>query len=275
MKSIFLLLISLYLTGINVSAQEDLCTASDSIRDPNLVTLFAPAEFPGGVDSLLKFINTHLRYPEGALEKGIGGLVVARIIIEKDGSIGEMEIDQGIGYGCDQEVLRVIRLMPKWKPALLSENETTRVAWRIPIRFTNGDQLIRENLKLAVHVEDTAVAAFIDKNYTGGLDYFSKQLSRKVSIAGYEALITEETALEISFVVNAKGAIAKIVIQWVTTTSGNNLDISTVNPNNLFTCEKCLKRLISEIRPSFDSNSDSKSAQLIRLKVVEQINVEK
>jgi len=77
----------------------------------------SPAQFPGGNDRLLAFIKRQLVYPEQAIKNNVQGLVKVSFWIEKDGSIISPHIIQGIGYGCDEEVIRLISKSPKWKPA--------------------------------------------------------------------------------------------------------------------------------------------------------------
>ena len=73
-------------------------------------------EFPGG-DAALWIFSKNLIYPNIARENGIQGRVIASFIVEKDGSISNIQIVRGIGGGCQEEVLRLISTMPKWKPA--------------------------------------------------------------------------------------------------------------------------------------------------------------
>ncbi len=73
--------------------------------------------------------------PQVAIDNCISGFVTVQCIIEKDGSISdETTLVKGIGYGCDEEALRVIKSMPKWSPAKQS-GELVRTYWRIPIKF--------------------------------------------------------------------------------------------------------------------------------------------
>lgn len=68
----------------------------------------------GGMTNLSTYIVNGLKYPPQAKDKGVSGTVYIACIINKDGSIGKMKIDRGIGFGCDEEALRLIKAMPKW-----------------------------------------------------------------------------------------------------------------------------------------------------------------
>ncbi|MDE6697801.1 MAG: energy transducer TonB, partial [Muribaculaceae bacterium] len=92
------------------------------------------AEFPGGLSSLYKWLSQNIRYPEVAQLNDIQGRVVVRFVVEKDGSIGEASIYQGVDKHPDKEALRVVRNMPKWYPAKNS-GVPVRSYFMIPINF--------------------------------------------------------------------------------------------------------------------------------------------
>ncbi len=91
-------------------------------------------EFPGGTTEFLKFLGTNIRYPSVAREKGTQGVLIVTFVIEKDGSQSGVHITRGIGDGCDEEAVRVIALMPKWKPGMLN-GKPVSVAFSVPIKF--------------------------------------------------------------------------------------------------------------------------------------------
>ncbi|GAB4424319.1 MAG: hypothetical protein OHK0039_41410 [Bacteroidia bacterium] len=73
-------------------------------------------EFPGGQSALRRYLTKKLTYPLKALENNIEGRVVVQFIVNADGSLSDFRVLQGIGHGCDEEALRVVRNMPNWKP---------------------------------------------------------------------------------------------------------------------------------------------------------------
>jgi periplasmic protein TonB len=91
--------------------------------------------FPGGEGELYKFISSNIRYPEEAKELGIQGRVFVNFVVEADGSITEVKLIRGIGGGCDEEALRVVRSMPKWV-AGKQRGVPVRVYFNLPIKFT-------------------------------------------------------------------------------------------------------------------------------------------
>jgi len=92
-------------------------------------------EFPGGGEKLTKFLQDNLIYPELARENAIQGYVYLTFIVDSDGSIKDIKILRGIGGGCDEEAVRVIRLMPKWIPGR-QNGKAVVVQFNLPVKFT-------------------------------------------------------------------------------------------------------------------------------------------
>ena len=90
--------------------------------------------FPGGEQAMLDYVSKNVVYPSEAQEKGISGRVFVGFIVEKDGSVNEVKVLRGIGGGCDEESVRVIKSMPKWKPGKM-KGKPVRVSYMMPIIF--------------------------------------------------------------------------------------------------------------------------------------------
>ncbi len=91
-------------------------------------------EFPGGEAARQQFLSDNLRYPQMAREAGIQGTVFVTFVVEIDGSVTDVRIVRGIGGGCDEEALRVVRMMPRWQPGR-QRGQPVRVQFVMPIRF--------------------------------------------------------------------------------------------------------------------------------------------
>ncbi len=89
-------------------------------------------EFPGGEQAMYAFLAKNLRYPAG--EQHIEGNVYVQFVVEKDGTITNPKVVRDIGGGCGEEVLRVVRLMPKWKPGM-HKGKAVRVQYTLPVVF--------------------------------------------------------------------------------------------------------------------------------------------
>lgn len=92
-------------------------------------------KFPGGEDALFKFLGENIQYPEKAKELGVQGVVYVSFVIEESGELGNVKVIRGIGAGCDEEAIRVIKSMPNWKPGTINGKEV-RVQYNLPIRYT-------------------------------------------------------------------------------------------------------------------------------------------
>ncbi|HNX42814.1 MAG TPA: TonB family protein [Bacteroidales bacterium] len=92
-------------------------------------------EFPGGVSSMNKFLKDNIRYPQIARESGITGTVFTTFVVSKTGKISDVKILRGIGGGCDEEAIRVIKAMPAWIPGK-QNGRAVPVQFNLPIKFT-------------------------------------------------------------------------------------------------------------------------------------------
>ncbi len=90
--------------------------------------------FPGGEEARLRYLHDNLRYPQMAREAGIQGTVFVTFVVERDGSVTDVRILRGIGGGCDEEAIRVVRNMPRWQPGR-QRGQPVRVQFNMPIRF--------------------------------------------------------------------------------------------------------------------------------------------
>ena len=90
--------------------------------------------FPGGMQELMKFLQTNIRYPKEAQERGIQGRVVVQFVVNKDGSICDEHVVRSVDPQLDAEALRVVRSMPNWTPGK-QRGEAVRVRFTIPVSF--------------------------------------------------------------------------------------------------------------------------------------------
>ena len=91
--------------------------------------------FPGGQGALMKYLAEHIKYPELAKESGIQGRVFINFVVEPDGSIDHVKVLRGIGGGCDEEAVRVVKSMPRWIPGK-QRGKPVRVSFNLPVKFT-------------------------------------------------------------------------------------------------------------------------------------------
>lgn len=91
-------------------------------------------EFPGGESSLLKFLGNNVKYPVIAQENGIQGKVYVSFVINETGNINDVCIVRGVDISLNNEALRVVRSMPRWKPGKQA-GKTVKVRYNVPIFF--------------------------------------------------------------------------------------------------------------------------------------------
>lgn len=115
-------------------AEREQPEANDEIvSSPLLASEVAPT-FPGGSDAMMRFIQRNYSYPRGARDVGIEGTVVIRFVVNADGSLSDFTLVKGIGGGCDDEAMRIVRAMPNWIPGKQG-NQNVPVYKTIPITF--------------------------------------------------------------------------------------------------------------------------------------------
>jgi TonB family protein len=91
-------------------------------------------EFPGGIGECLKFLGKNIKYPVEAQQAGAQGKVIVQFVVEKDGSIANPKVVRSIDPNLDGEAIRVISIMPKWKPGM-QKGQPVRVKYTVPVTF--------------------------------------------------------------------------------------------------------------------------------------------
>lgn len=91
-------------------------------------------QFPGGAAEFMKWLTKNLKYPSIAQQQKVKGKVVAQFIVNKDGTVSNLEVVEHLNSVCDQEVLRVLRLMPKWQAGVMNA-KPCRTKVCIPVVF--------------------------------------------------------------------------------------------------------------------------------------------
>ena len=93
-----------------------------------------PPEFTGGLEAMYKFITKNLQYPASARKMQIEGSVFVVFIVDTDGAIREASVLKGVSEDCNNEALRVVKLMPNWRPGT-QQGKPVRVKYVLPIKF--------------------------------------------------------------------------------------------------------------------------------------------
>lgn len=109
------------------------------VEEQIFVAVEQPAEFPGGQAALMRWLNNNMRYPEAAQQNDIQGRVIVKFVVEKDGSIGNVQIAKGVDKDLDREALRVVKKMPKWQPGK-NNGQAVRSYFNLPVTFRLQNQ---------------------------------------------------------------------------------------------------------------------------------------
>jgi TonB family protein len=127
----------IFVNGYNVSSvyRNELTVIRTEQNDDDLIHLIADSypslAYPGGIKA---FIDQHISYPDQAIANKTEGIVLVNFIVEKDGTISNAHIIRGIGYGCDEEVLKVLDELPDMVPGTIA-HIPVRIAITLPVRF--------------------------------------------------------------------------------------------------------------------------------------------
>ncbi len=108
---------------------EKILTAARVVTNPDV-----PPSFPGGSAAMETYITKHKIYPLVAFQHDVKGTVTVKFVVESDGSIGGITIVRGLGYGCDEAAMDLVRGMPKWVPGKKA-GASVRCAVTIPVSF--------------------------------------------------------------------------------------------------------------------------------------------
>jgi protein TonB len=111
--------------------------ALPEVEDKNKIftTVEINPSFPGGEDALMRFLNKNMRYPQMAVEAGISANIFVQFVVDSEGNIKDVKtVGAHKGAGLEEEAVRVVRLMPKWKPGRQNDRNVS-VQFNLPIRF--------------------------------------------------------------------------------------------------------------------------------------------
>jgi protein TonB len=107
----------------------------EEVAEPEIFTIVEDMpSFPGGEQALFKYLGENTKYPSMAKDAGVQGVVYVTFVVMEDGSIESVKVLRGIGGGCDEEAVRVVKNMPSWSPGK-QRGKPVRVQYNLPIRF--------------------------------------------------------------------------------------------------------------------------------------------
>ncbi|MCE5205307.1 MAG: energy transducer TonB [Porphyromonadaceae bacterium] len=106
----------------------------EEVTEEIFVVVENQPEFPGGNAAMMKFLSDNIKYPVIAQENGIQGRVICNFVVERDGSITDVQVVRGVDPSLDKEAIRVIQQMPRWTPGK-QRGQAVRVRFTLPVVF--------------------------------------------------------------------------------------------------------------------------------------------
>lgn len=125
----YLFIVILSLCNLTLSAQ-----GIDKIDDKPLYDYEQMPQFPGGNKGLLNFIKNNLKYPAASAKAGVEGRVTVRFVVGIDGTVGDVIVMRGLDSLCNQEAVRVVKLMPVWTPGKYA-GKTVPIYYTLPFVY--------------------------------------------------------------------------------------------------------------------------------------------
>ena len=152
-------------------------------------------EFPGGMKEMMKYIQSNLKYPEAAKVAGAEGKAFVQFVVKADGSISDVQIMHSTGNeSLDAEALRVVKAMPKWKPAM-NKGKAVNVKFVLPVVFKLQKEAPVIELKggsAAVNKEHNAAFVVDGELYEGNIADINSQEIESMTVVKKERLSAEE-----------------------------------------------------------------------------------
>ena len=181
-----------------LAAMMSLLFPQTAMSDP-LPDNIVAAQFPGGMEQLIKFLSENIKYPVECEKQGIQGRVVLLIVIDKDGSVTDIKVAKSVHPLLDAEAVRVASSMPHWQPAT-KDGQPVRIRYSLPITFslntpaTEKDQASRDR----------------DATFPGGLEairkYLDKNFVRPLECSDIEG------NMEVAFIVDEEGKVSMVEV---------------------------------------------------------------
>ena len=155
---------------------------------------FVMASFPGGVDSMLVYIERNLQYPEKAIAEKTEGRVACGFWVEEDGTISRVEVFKGVSEELDEEAVRLISNMPKWQPARRGDRNIA-----VPMSHSINFQL-----------PDSLQGELIPASFPGGRDALIAYLQEKLQYPGRAKKNGVQGRVVCTFVVEPDGSVENV-----------------------------------------------------------------
>ncbi len=177
----------------------------------------------GGMARWNSYLLSNLTYPTSARRKGVEGTVVVGFVVNTDGSVSDIEIKKGIGAGCDEEAIRIVKGSPKWTPGILG-GKAVRARVLFPLTFKlDGPDTSADSTKAATPLTDgpepslqatEEVYDLVDTppSPIGGMATWQRHLSENLKYPTSARMKGIQGTVLVSFIVNTDGSIQEVTL---------------------------------------------------------------
>ena len=131
MKKLILMLLMAVCCLMTANAQK---TVVSQTNQKVFDTVEQMPEYPGGMQAMIEFLQTNMKYPEDAAKQKVEGRVMVQFVVETDGSVSDVHVAKQVFPSLDAEAIRVVQAMPKWTPGK-DKGRVVRVKYNLPIVF--------------------------------------------------------------------------------------------------------------------------------------------
>lgn len=211
-----LLITSLFLSGAFASHADRILikeSQETSVQEENIDEIFVrvekKAEFPGGKRALTKYLHENIKYPEKALETGIQGIVMVKFVISQEGKVSRSEVVRSIHPLLDEEALRVVNGMPRWRPAQ-NGSKNVNSYFTLPVNFKLADSPSTP----APEKDEKGVYLRVDKQaqHPSGMATLMSSIQKNLKYPKKAKKEKTEGTCIVQFVVEADGKIGEISV---------------------------------------------------------------
>ena len=172
-------------------------------------------QYPGGEAAMMKFVSENVKYPQEAKDKDIAGRVFVSFVVEKDGSVSTVKVMRGIGGGCDEEAVRVISGMPKWKPGI-KDGKPVRVSYMMPLVFklTEGQPAKSDASQSDMKPDQDDVYQTVEEmpEFPGGIEGLMDYVSKNVKYPESAKEKNLQGRVMIKFVIEKDGSVSNVEV---------------------------------------------------------------
>ena len=189
-------------------------------------------EFPdGGMSGLMQFLSKNIQYPINAQKNHTQGRVTVQFVVNKDGSISEPKIIRGVDPDLDGEAIRVISLMPKWKPGM-QKGQPVRVKYTVPVMFRLSDDGQKEEYKPIPKIDETVVVGYASTQAPTEEDPVFEVVENMPEFAGGMGGLMQYLSKNIKYPVEAQkaGIQGRVIMQVIIDKNGNVTNPKVTQP---------------------------------------------